>query len=344
MIKRYLNSIKNAVFKPLRCIDYPMHIYIEPSTACNINCVMCDRAKLIKHPKFMPLEKFKEIVDEIKPKFINFSGYGEPLLAPNFFEMVSYARSKGINIVTTTNGVCFEGNIQKILDSKINALGISLDAATEKTYKKIRRNDNFPKIIKNIKLLTSSRKNNFPFVKLEFVIMGWNKNEILDFVKLTKQAGADAIRFQMYTQVDETHRRKLIGNLNPDELENIFRTGKKLANQLKIKTNFKSLLSEINELKINYQAKKINSPKKCLMPWISINITVDGDIWPCCQLMTRDCVMGNIYKQSISEIWNNQKMQRFRNQIRQGHKPHLLCQMCIPRSLFDLIKGRLFGS
>jgi len=54
----------------------------------------------------------------------------------------------------------------------------------------------------------------------------------------------------------------------------------------------------------------------CMAPWVSINNNPNGDILPCC--VARDGVFGNLYKDSIEDIWNNEKYKEFRKNSEQS--------------------------
>ena len=41
-------------------------------------------------------------------------------------------------------------------------------------------------------------------------------------------------------------------------------------------------------------------------------ITCDGNVMPCCSGYGLELVVGNIYQDSISNIWNGKKMKEFR--------------------------------
>ena len=54
----------------------------------------------------------------------------------------------------------------------------------------------------------------------------------------------------------------------------------------------------------------------------------DGKVGPCCNLVGRKTPIGNIKNNSISEIWNGDKM----NLIRDGfinNNPNDVCKLCI---------------
>ena len=72
----------------------PVHITIEPTTACNLRCPVCETGSgILKRPKGeMSLENFKKIIDKIAPhtNTILFYYMGEPFLNGDAYEMIRY--------------------------------------------------------------------------------------------------------------------------------------------------------------------------------------------------------------------------------------------------------------
>jgi len=84
-------------------------------------------------------------------------------------------------------------------------------------------------------------------------------------------------------------------------------------------------ISEMNELeeKPNNATAK-NSLKKCYHPWTSISINEKGDVFPCCITYLR---MGNLRNNSLKEIWNGRKYQKFRKTVN-SLAPKEMCRNC----------------
>jgi radical SAM protein with 4Fe4S-binding SPASM domain len=67
--------------------------------------------------------------------------------------------------------------------------------------------------------------------------------------------------------------------------------------------------------------------KRCLFPWRTLNITWQGDVYPCCQDTNCEFRLGNLKKQSIKEIWNGSQWQKLRLSFK-NNKLDALCQSC----------------
>ena len=122
-------------------IPSPTMVNIEPTNKCNLKCIMCPRDKMERSLGVMDLETFKRVIDqcvETGVTHITLNGYGEPFIAKQIFEMITYTMQSSLNLKINTNGHYLNPkNIDKLLDNPPSHLSISLDGATKETYEKI---------------------------------------------------------------------------------------------------------------------------------------------------------------------------------------------------------------
>lgn len=102
---------------------------------CNLKCKHCYmESDAQKYEGELTTEEAKHFIDdlaEFKIPALLFSG-GEPLIRPDFFELVTYATSKGIRPTLSTNGTLITREVaQKLKDLGVGYVGISLDGLRE---------------------------------------------------------------------------------------------------------------------------------------------------------------------------------------------------------------------
>lgn len=103
------------------------------------------------------------------------------------------------NIRLLTNGTLFNstrwGEFIKNKTGKIY-LTVSIDAATEETYKKIRCGGNFKILRENMKFASKLRKTGeLGYFRINFVVQKNNYKEMIDFVKWGIELGCDEVFF-----------------------------------------------------------------------------------------------------------------------------------------------------
>jgi radical SAM protein with 4Fe4S-binding SPASM domain len=133
-IKRKKNLVeKNLQF--FHGIPLPAEVEISESGTCNRTCSFCPRSApgFEDKKEFLKTELFEKLCKELSGVLysgtIRFSGFVEPLLDKNIFNLISIARKylKNSNIEMVTNGdVLNVSRLKKLIESGLNTLLISV--------------------------------------------------------------------------------------------------------------------------------------------------------------------------------------------------------------------------
>ncbi len=125
----------------------PLLIYWESTRACELACTHCRaEAAPFRHPKELKTEEVKKFFDDIKlfkgsmsPKLI-ITG-GDPLLRPDLFEILEYARKIELDVSVTPAGTkrLDEALLKKLKDAGVRSLGLSLDGSCAEKHDSIRQ-------------------------------------------------------------------------------------------------------------------------------------------------------------------------------------------------------------
>lgn len=169
-------------FPKLKILDnYPPNIQIEPTSVCNLRCIMCyqsDKSFSSKSQGFMGYMKFdlfKKIIDEIEGKIegVTFASRGEPTLHPELDKLLKYCEGKFLALKLNTNATLLnEKKIHELLSSDLQQLVLSIDEKDKENYEKIRVNAKFEIIMKNLEMLKNIREKNYKNSKLRIRISG----------------------------------------------------------------------------------------------------------------------------------------------------------------------------
>jgi len=341
---RYSAALAMVALKPLKVPIRPIHLQIEPTDMCNMDCLFCAHSRVIERPRSMRLEEFQHIVETIRPRKITLSGYGEPLMNRALPQMIAYARSRGARVNTTSNLTLLrsEEKAVSLIRSGLNLINVSIDAASSETYQAVRGQDFFDRILEGVRLLLRTRHllmSASPHVRISFVINKANLHEVADFVQLAHHLGVDVAFFQILqlTAIDD-RKERLIGGVPYERFKQALVEGNALAQQLGMKTNLGQLLGDLPHYWRKYDAREM-SYKRCILPWFSAYITADGSVRPCCAFAPVKMDMGgSILEKDFDEIWNNPRYQQFRRALRMGQRPTKVCQDCVPESLMDIAR------
>src|SRR6202158_2314821 len=203
--KAYLNVFKmrlNIRLKRHVVHNYPVAAYIEPTSFCNLRCPACPTGlRLGLRPSVAIKEDlFKSAIDELGDYIfhLNMYNWGEPLLHKQTPKLIRYAKEKDIKILMSTNLSIklTDDYIENLVKSGLDSLIVSLDGASEETYKRYRISGDFNLVRNNILRIQEVKKRlgvQTPKVIWQFLVFKHNEHEIEQARALYKDWGADAI-------------------------------------------------------------------------------------------------------------------------------------------------------
>ena len=342
MLRQIISGI-HVLAKPIRVKSRPIHLQVETTTFCNLKCQSCWRDYVVKSPKHIDIGLFKSVVDEVMPHQILINGIGEPLTNPEIIAIIRFLKERGILVNLVTNGTMLQDAAQDLISSGLDTLSVSVDAAIAPTYKSVRGQDAFERVLLGIEKIVQLRKaraTHTPYIRTNFVLQSANIPEAVDFVRLSKKLGVDAVYFQPLSIVCDLALRRqiLVGHLTSDDFMRTLHQIKLECARQKIPTNVEYILSKSEVFWSNYMGTSMDK-SLCIFPWFSSYMNVDGDVQACCAFSAQMKVgiLGNVCASGkFMDIWNNERYQEFRRNHAAGIRPYQICKECIPRTLKDL--------
>lgn len=181
------------------------HTYLRISLIerCNLRCTYCMPAEGVALTPRSHLMSYEEIytiaktfVDHGVTK-IRLTG-GEPLIRKDINVILEKLSSLPVELTMTSNAVIIDRFIDTFKLYGIKSLNVSLDSLKRDKFKEITRRDDFEKVYKNILLLV---KEGFKVKVNAVLIKDFNEDEIIDFIKLTKELPI-SIRFIEFMPFD----------------------------------------------------------------------------------------------------------------------------------------------
>lgn len=187
--------------------DFPSQIIMDITEVCNLACTHCP------HPVFAKSEHYagrhldpalnEKMIEEVRQhgqgrtRYIRYASNGEPLVHPNGYDMIQSAvEHSGVYVTLTTNGkIMNEKRTQRLLESGVHLIDISIDAFKPETYAKIRVKGNLAVTQENVlRLLRWVRESKAKTkVVVSFVEQPLNTQEVADFEHYWKDQGVDYV-------------------------------------------------------------------------------------------------------------------------------------------------------
>lgn len=268
-----------------------------------LNCPACATVNSAKRLKgTMSFDTFKFLLDDIdwNIKRINFSYAGEPLVNPDLFKMVRYARDRGIDSIVETNGMLLGDSINELLESGLDKLNIAFDGTNQENISRYRAGIKFDTVLTGIRHLTLERARRHlqvPQIHLQFIVMKHNQDYMDEAIKMAGELGVDFIDFKSMI---------LSGGLGLSK-----ETKRQLA--LEYLPNVDEFL-RYELIGDEWQLKKSHD-RFCTHILSDTVIMWNGDVTICTMDVQGDLVLGNIFESPLRKIWISNKYRDIRKKV-----------------------------
>jgi len=168
----------------------PNSIRLDASTVCQLRCPSCPtttgQIERALGSGFLKFSDFKRIIDE-NPRIskIELSNWGEIFLNKGLLSMLKYAYERNVALFAG-NGVNFNTVSDKVLEGivryRLRRLKVSIDGASQETYRIYRANGDFARVLENIRKINFTKArygSHFPELVWQFIVFGHNEHEIV---------------------------------------------------------------------------------------------------------------------------------------------------------------------
>ncbi|MDP8230801.1 MAG: SPASM domain-containing protein [Candidatus Gorgyraea atricola] len=307
------NRLKSGEKERLMAIteDRITKLAVEVTNICNANCIFCGYRHQKRKKYILSNEQFRYFLD----KYVEYGGgelkftpiVGDPLVDKNLIDKIKMARRERCigHMYLFTNLIGLNNfNITDFLLSGINRVYVSTCIGNKKMYKRVFGVDCYDVVISNIeKLLKENNKLGKP-VKIVITSRGERPYRGIygssDYKRIVGLYGANIEILEEY------------GNWTGDVTE--------------------------NELPRGHSFRKIkNRIEPCSQLYNGFIILANGDAGICwCTDLEANLIIGNVYKESLDDIWRGEKLKSMRENWLKGDMPPICrnCHIYTPVSVF----------
>lgn len=336
--KNFIEYIKQASGDVNYKFASPMSVFWNLSSACNFRCIHClynDTEYANKND--LTTERASLLADELIEAgvvYVVLSG-GEIFMRPDLLDIVKKFKSNNVAVRLLTNASLLDDKIidelAEVFDPYVDAVSVSLDGATNETFKKIRQTESFEKIVANIKKMTQRN------IKVSVVctVNSVNYSEVVDIYRLSKDLGVYNVIVGKVVCYNDSHESLTLSN------EDLFELYYKLSNSKSEKTlleiNFWSPIELLNipEVAEIIDEEYYNSQIKTGYTEVlsrncqchdRLAIDADGTVYLCLEAIAQKIApLGSLKNTSLNDIWENRN-----NNILfcQRHIEDMVCDKC----------------
>jgi MoaA/NifB/PqqE/SkfB family radical SAM enzyme len=298
----------------------PVKARLDISTLCQLTCQLCpteeNNGREFLRKGTMPYTEFEHFLDH-NPRIstVELASAGEALLNPDLPEILRCAHERGVT-TSLAGGVNMNDVSDEALDALVrygtSRIRISVDGATEETYRKYRVGGSLRKVMANIDKLNGLKKKYrsvLPELILQFIVFGHNEHELERVVALG-------------------------GLLNAKVFLKLNRCPEQLA--VKDRRKIRDLIGYADRREFLEVTSTQYCADLCLCFWKSPQINWDGRLLGCCantSISFADYALGGKFLKEI----NNERM-RYARKMLMGVAPQRDDIPCSSCPFFTLIR------
>ena len=318
---------------------YPVYLEISPAGSCNHRCIYCALDFMEYLPRFLDAPILKTRLQEmgrLGVKSIMYAGEGEPFLHKDISSIIASTKRAGIDAAVTSNAVLFNKKIADEVLPFLSWIKVSINAGKPATYAKIHRTSegDFAKVMANMSYAAKIRRQNkYPCaLGMQIILLPDNFREITLLAKKAKEIGMDYLVVKPYSQ-HPLSKTDVFKNIRYSKF---FSLEEELS---KINDDHFNVIFRVQTMKKWDDARR--NYKHCLALPFWGYIDAAGNVWACSiYLSKKEFCLGNIYKHTFKEIWENKKhknLLRWAAQELNTDKCRVNCRMDeVNRYLWDL--------
>lgn len=311
-----LKEHKRQNLKDVIPLEKPFTLIIEPTNACNFRCIQCfqsiaDETYFTRNKMKMSMDCFSRAIDQMKSwggpklKVLKLSLYGEPLINPDFCEMVKMAKSGDIaeRIETTTNASLLREDVcRKLVDFGLDYMRVSIYSVIQQKHYRITNSEIEINAIRDnlmmLKRIKQQFKRNIPFIAVKMLNTYSEEDDL--FIETYKDV-ADEV------YLDKPHNW-------------ISYNGKVFIDDL--------YGSERDHAMADVTANRTDRIA-CTLPFFTLAVRSNGDVSPCCIDWIGGTNIGNVFEQTLKDIWHGDRIFEFRKmQLENRKDENESCRHC----------------
>ena len=272
-------------------------IYIEITNICNLSCSFCSTHH--RKNKMLSLDEFNSIIQEVKQytKYIYLHVQGEPLTHPDFNKILHICDENDMQVQLVTNGTFLYKYLDIYSHPSLRKISISLQSIE---YQAVNLEDYMHTLITFIDYSATFKH---PIVEVRF----W-RNDQYDLPKTKKCMD---ILNEKYT-------------LSLTERNNHYRIKENIY------VDFDNMFSWPD-----LENMPLEKNGTCLGAKTQIAILSNGDVVPCCLDTDAHVLLGNIFKNDLNTILNDEPYKKLVKEFNDHKIENPFCLRCTYRLRFS---------
>jgi len=307
-----LASADNAD-KRVNLLATPLTIQLEVTNKCNLSCASCARNYWDKD--INPLGDISlEVIDRLEPFLkkaatITPFGYGESLISPIFPQVMRRLReiNSSSEVMLFTNGLSLNRErLKAVFDYAVTTLCFSIDGADEESFR-LTRGGSLSRMVHNLGMVRDLRVQSgrtTPTLTVSFTASAVNIDQLPQLVHFCAENGIEhlGVSIARVFGAGQKDLSLLTSDSRIRKAREIFEEALEISRCVGVRLGIPP-----------FPAAKVG----CRQPFNTMFVKWNGEVRLCCASAVVSqapmyIVVGNLFEQTVQELWNNTYAQKVR--------------------------------
>ena len=303
LAEKQVERVKGAVYE--KAPPFPRELYLELNNTCNHTCFFCSNEKMTRSNKkmsFLLVEKIMNNAYLAGARDIAFYATGEPFMYKKLPDAIKKAREIGYEyIFITSNGaLATPAKSIPVIKAGLDSIKFSINAGTKESYKKTHGQDDFEKVIENVRWWNQYR-------------IG-NKLDLKMYVSMvptpTNQGEYDNLMSLIGDCLDQEIDQRQCSNQGGNMLEN-------------------NTIVEIDEKSILGTLKVDQYTDICPDPFNRVVVSSEGYLTACVVDYQNALIVADLNGENIKDAWYGKVYSDFRKRHLEKDLTGVICHNCM---------------
>lgn len=279
-------------------LSLPEILTIAITDACNLDCLHCwVEAESCKSASQVPTQVLRQLLSD----FIQLGGTGvrltggEPLLHPDWMELLSYAGELGLDkIILQTNGMLFgPADLPALCDLGLDRLQIQigLDGASAKTHDLVRGDGAFQQTLEGLRQLVGYGLG--PQIALFMTEMQHNLQELPDIFALAAELGVGSVSSGCLVRCGRAETDEFIMPPEPAQYQ-------ALLDHYRDDEGFRELYAKTGCVAALEWCSAASQSADCCRFIETPYLTAQGVLYPCLMCHAADYSVSNVFEKGLA--------------------------------------------
>ncbi|HEY6052088.1 MAG TPA: radical SAM/SPASM domain-containing protein [Thermoanaerobaculia bacterium] len=318
----------------------PAHLELDLTDRCNVACYFCNQQD-VRTTDQLPLAHVRALIDELVGtglRSVRLSGGGDPLAHREIGSVLDHLAMRGVVVDNlTTNAALLGPEIaRRLVAGGAREILVSLNAANREDYARMMQSRPavFDMVVENVRALVALRGDApMPSIAVQFLLDRKNVGDLPAMYALGRAMEADRIPISIVLNIPNQRIDPAV-LMHPDDIETL-RPGLEevlAADRDEQRLQIHFPVPAWNELVASIKRRLDYPPERNLFPtagsfaaenghcffgWYTATVRGNGDLYPCCLLMSPDYPpLGRANEGSFSRHWNGPGFTRLRAEMR----------------------------